>query len=154
MPRMRPELIIETSGEGGTVEAGEHLGRLLVRGDVVCLYGDLGAGKTTFVKGVARGLGIDEREITSASFVIIAEHRGRLPLYHIDLYRVEDEADLEGLGLDEYLDGDGAAVVEWAERLRGWDCTFSVQFGFRDDSGREIRISGPEERIGRLAGMQ
>ncbi|NOZ25093.1 MAG: tRNA (adenosine(37)-N6)-threonylcarbamoyltransferase complex ATPase subunit type 1 TsaE [Nitrospirae bacterium] len=147
---MRRSIALKALDERDTVDAGERLGTVLVKGDTVCLHGDLGAGKTTFVKGIARGLGIDEREITSASFVIVAEHYGRMPLYHIDLYRVVDDADLAGLGLEEYLDGDGVAVVEWAERLGGWDCTFRVRIRFMDDAGREILIDGDAERIGRL----
>ncbi|MEC4686282.1 MAG: tRNA (adenosine(37)-N6)-threonylcarbamoyltransferase complex ATPase subunit type 1 TsaE [Nitrospirota bacterium] len=144
---MNTKFTVETSNERETINTGERLGRILGKGDIVCLYGDLGAGKTTFVKGIARGLGIEEREITSASFVIIAEHYGRIPLYHIDLYRVSGGDDVQDLGLEEYLDGEGVAVVEWAERLTGWDCSFRVDIKFLDDVRREITISGSRERI-------
>jgi len=144
---MRQKIEVEASNESGTINAGERLGRILRKGDIVCLYGDLGAGKTSFVKGIARGLGIEEREITSASFVIIAEHNGRVPLYHIDLYRVEDGDDVRDLGLEEYLGGEGVAVVEWAERLKDWDCAFSVHIRFMGDAGRKITIYGSEERM-------
>ncbi|GMT47384.1 MAG: hypothetical protein IEMM0007_0950 [bacterium] len=144
---MNRKLTVETSNERETINTGERLGRILGKGDIVCLYGDLGAGKTTLVKGIARGLGIEEREITSASFVIIAEHYGRIPLFHIDLYRVSGADDLQDLGLEEYLDGEGVAVVEWAERLSVWDCSFRVDIKFLDDVRREITISGSMERI-------
>ncbi len=147
---MNREFTIETFNEKETINAGEGLGRILRNKDIVCLYGDLGAGKTTFVKGIARGLGIEEREITSASFVIIAEHYGRIPLYHIDLYRVSGRDDIQELGLEEYLEGEGVAVVEWAERLTGWDCSFRVNIKFLDDVRRRITITGSEERIGGL----
>lgn len=138
--------VVETSDERETIEVGESLGRVLREGDVVCLYGDLGTGKTTLVKGIARALGIEEREITSASFLIISEHHGERSLYHIDLYRVGEEESMD-LGLEDYLDGDGIAVVEWAERLRGWDCTFTVRLRFLDGTKREITILGGE-RVG------
>jgi tRNA threonylcarbamoyladenosine biosynthesis protein TsaE len=92
---------------------GARLGVLLFPGAVIGLEGDLGAGKTCFVKGLASGLGIDEDEISSPTFTLIAEHyRGRLPLYHIDLYRLEGE-EIEEIGIEEYLAGQGAAAVEW-----------------------------------------
>lgn len=144
---MNKKFTVETSNERETINTGERLGSILRKGDIVCLYGDLGAGKTTFVKGIARGLGIEEREVTSASFVIIAEHYGRIPLYHIDLYRVSGGDDVPDLGLEEYLDGEGVAVVEWAERLTGWDCSFRVDIKFLDDVRREITVSGSKERI-------
>ncbi len=130
-----------------TVAVGEALGRILRPGDNVFLYGDLGAGKTTFIKGIARALDIDEDEITSASFVIIAEHYGRYPLYHVDLYRIAGEAEVFEIGLEEYLDGDGIAVVEWAERLKGWDSTFSVYLHVRGEEERLIKITGSSERL-------
>ncbi len=90
-----------------------RLARLLTPGTVIGLEGDLGAGKTCFVKGLAIGLGIDEDEVYSPTFTLIAEHyKGSLPLYHIDLYRLES-GEVEGLGLEEYLFGPGVTVIEW-----------------------------------------
>jgi tRNA threonylcarbamoyladenosine biosynthesis protein TsaE len=143
-------LVFQTGGEKETTEAAEKLGLLLVPGDVVCLYGDLGAGKTTFVKGVARALGIDDKEITSASFVIISEHDGKVPLYHIDLYRISGEEDIIDLGLEEYLQSDGVAVIEWAEKIEEWGCDFRVYFKFLDGSAREITIIGRQDRIEKI----
>lgn len=99
---------------------GERLGRLLQSGDVVCLQGDLGAGKTCLTQGIARGLGVDV-SVTSPTFVLINEYR--LPrvtfrLRHIDLYRIESVAEARALGLEDYLYGDGICVIEWAERAR------------------------------------
>ncbi len=147
---MSADVVIVTHDEEGTIAAGERLGKVLSRGDVVCLYGDLGAGKTTFVKGIARALGVDDSEVTSASFVIIAEHQGRVPLFHIDLYRVDGGADLLDLGLEEYLDGEGVSVVEWAERLEGWECSFSVNIAFLDGGGREITVRGERDGLSLL----
>ena len=94
-----------------------RLARLVAPGTVIGLEGDLGAGKTCFVKGLATGLGIDENEIYSPTFTLIAEHyRGKLPLYHIDLYRLEG-GEIDGLGIEEYLFGQGVTVIEWWQFL-------------------------------------
>jgi tRNA threonylcarbamoyladenosine biosynthesis protein TsaE len=100
-----------------TGAAGRQLASTLGPGSVVCLYGGLGAGKTVFVKGMASALGIDPGDIISASFTIIAEYDSTPPLYHADLYRLEKGADLEDLGLYDYMDGKGITVIEWADRL-------------------------------------
>lgn len=92
----------------------ERLGSLLKAGDVLTLEGDLGAGKTTFTKGLAKGLEV-KRTVNSPTFTIMKEYQGRLPLYHMDVYRVEDE--FEDLGFDEYFNGDGVCVVEWAHLI-------------------------------------
>lgn len=93
----------------------ERLGSLLQQGDVLALEGDLGAGKTTFTKGLAKGLNIT-RNVNSPTFTIIKEYQGRLPLYHMDVYRVEDS--FEDLGFDEYFEGNGVTVVEWAHLVK------------------------------------
>jgi len=126
-----------------TKDIGRRLGEKLKQGDVVCLYGDLGAGKTTMVKGIASALGIHERDITSASFTIIAEHNGRVPFYHIDLYRVTP-GELPDLGLQEYFGPDSIAVIEWAERAGGEvpDHSIRVKLTYREENTREIEIQG------------
>lgn len=97
-----------------TIDLGRRLAPLLAAGDVLVLNGDLGAGKTTFTKGVAAGLGINQT-IKSPTFTIIREYQdGRLPLYHMDIYRLENGG-AEDLGLEEYFDGDGVSMVEWAQ---------------------------------------
>ncbi|PLR76523.1 tRNA (adenosine(37)-N6)-threonylcarbamoyltransferase complex ATPase subunit type 1 TsaE [Bacillus sp. V3-13] len=98
-----------------TEDFSRQLGGLLQPGDVIALEGDLGAGKTTFTKGLAAGLGIT-KNVNSPTFTIIKEYKGRIPLYHMDVYRVEDE--FEDLGFDEYFEGDGVTVVEWAHLIR------------------------------------
>jgi tRNA threonylcarbamoyladenosine biosynthesis protein TsaE len=100
-----------------TAELGRKLGGLLLAGDLICLIGELGAGKTSFAQGVARGLGV-EGQVRSPSFTLIHEYYGRLPLYHLDLYRLNDPSELEDLGYEEYFYGDGVALVEWADRVR------------------------------------
>lgn len=93
------------------MELAERLGKLVQAGDVITLEGDLGAGKTTFTKGLAKGLGVT-RVVNSPTFTIIKEYKGRIPLYHMDVYRLDDE--MEELGLEEYFYGDGVSVIEWA----------------------------------------
>src|SRR5881409_4242573 len=100
-----------------TQAAGERLAGTLGPGDVVALTGELGAGKTCFVQGLARGLGI-QGGATSPTFVLVNEYRGRLPVHHVDAYRTESLTELMDLGLLELFDGDGVTLVEWADKLR------------------------------------
>jgi tRNA threonylcarbamoyladenosine biosynthesis protein TsaE len=100
-----------------TKKLGERLGRILQAGDVVALLGELGAGKTAFVQGLARGLGVTSARVASPTFTIVNEHPGRVPLYHVDLYRLVDAAELHEIGFAEYLGGAGVAVVEWFDRF-------------------------------------
>lgn len=135
----------QSRSEAETKKIGHALGRTLKPGAVVCLYGELGSGKTTMVKGIASALGIDERDITSASFIIIAEHKGTMPFYHIDLYRIEPERVAE-LGLHEYLFRDGVSVIEWAERAKGEipDKCIKVRLNYTGEGSREIEIEETE----------
>src|SRR5271169_5425663 len=110
-------LVIETSSARETKAWGRRLGSMLEGGELLGFTGELGAGKTCFIKGLARGLNLREEDILSPTFTMIQEHRGRLHFYHIDLYRLE-EAGLDDLGLREYLFTSGVAAVEWFERLR------------------------------------
>lgn len=92
------------------------MAKRLKSGDVLCLYGDLGAGKTAFVQGLAKGLGIDE-PITSPTFTIVNEYEGRLPLYHFDVYRIADSDEMYEVGFDEYVYGEGVSVIEWPQLI-------------------------------------
>ncbi|WP_251555484.1 tRNA (adenosine(37)-N6)-threonylcarbamoyltransferase complex ATPase subunit type 1 TsaE [Neobacillus muris] len=105
---------LNTASSEGTSQFAQRLAKLLQPGDVIALEGDLGAGKTTFTKGLALGLEI-KKTVNSPTFTIIKEYHGRLPLYHMDVYRVEDG--LEDLGFDEYFEGEGVTVVEWAHLI-------------------------------------
>lgn len=100
-----------------TKALGFKLGKAVEAGDIICLKGDLGAGKTLFSKGLAQGLGIAEEEVSSPTFTLINEYDGRLPMYHMDIYRLDDEESIEGLGLEEYFYGQGVTLVEWADKL-------------------------------------
>jgi len=132
---------IRTSSEDETAAAGERLAASLNPGDVVLLYGDLGAGKTAFVRGLARGLGALPEDVSSPTFTIVQEYHGRATLYHVDLYRLEP-AEVDDLGLDELVCGDGIVAIEWAERWRGRpDDVIEVALESIDDEQRLIRIS-------------
>jgi tRNA threonylcarbamoyladenosine biosynthesis protein TsaE len=129
-----------------TEQAGYVLGKRLKAGDVVALYGDLGTGKTTMVKGIARAFGIAGRDVTSASFTIIAEHDTVPAFFHIDLYRVEKEEDVDGTGIWDCLGRDSVAVIEWAEKLGASAADF-IRVRLKDigDNRREIYIEGLNE---------
>jgi len=131
-----------------TEEAGYNLGRMLTKGDVVCFYGDLGSGKTTMIKGIAGALGIDKRDVTSASFTIIAEYdHGTVPFRHIDLYRLDDAHDIDNTGVRDCLDSDSVTVIEWAEKLGTSIPARAITVGIvdRGDTVREITIEGINE---------
>ena len=140
-----------SNGPGETLQYGLRLGKLLHAGDIVSLFGDLGSGKTTLVKGIASALAIPERDITSASFTIIAVYKGTLrhssvPFYHIDLYRIKDATDLDSIGIEEYIGGDGIAVIEWAERMGTMEGSITVRLNILGGEKREITIEGIDEK--------
>lgn len=140
-----------SSGPEETLRYGFKLGSVLKMGDTVCLFGELGSGKTVVVKGIASALGIMERDITSASFTIIAEYKGNLqntpvPFYHIDLYRIADARQLDSVGVDEYIGKDGIAVIEWAERLGNIEGAVSVRLNILDKDKREIIVEGIDDK--------
>jgi len=111
------KVFVKTQEE--TERLGMKLAKVLKPGSVVALCGDLGAGKTTLTKAIAKGLGITSL-VTSPTFTIIHEYKeGRLPFYHFDVYRLDDEEELHELGYEEYFYGDGVSVVEWADRVEG-----------------------------------
>jgi tRNA threonylcarbamoyladenosine biosynthesis protein TsaE len=134
---------LQSNSDAETRAIGHRLGEHLKPGDVVCLYGDLGAGKTTMVKGIASAFHINERDITSASFTIIAEYNVSVPFYHIDLYRLTPD-EVPELGLRDYLGADSIAVIEWAERAEGEipEQSVRVMLDHKEDDTREIEIKG------------
>ena len=129
-----------TASERETEDAGEALGRRLAPGAVILLYGDLGAGKTAFVRGMARALGADPEDVSSPTFTIVQEYAGtNATLYHVDLYRLEPP-EIEDLGLDDLIDGASIVAIEWADRWPGRP---------RDAIGVRIEpIEGDRRRIG------
>jgi tRNA threonylcarbamoyladenosine biosynthesis protein TsaE len=108
-------LNLKSDNPGQTQLLGRHLGKVVLKGDLILLEGELGTGKTCLVQGIAHELGI-KQYVFSPSFVLIREYYGRLPLYHIDLYRLDNASEIEELGLEEYLSSDGICVIEWAEK--------------------------------------
>jgi len=115
--RSRVDLVSDSPQE--TQEFGASLGQLLRSGEVICLEGELGSGKTTFIQGLGRGLGVDG-PITSPTFTLVSEYRGKnLTFYHVDLYRVEGLREIIASGLDDLFFGDGVCAIEWAEKARG-----------------------------------
>ncbi|WP_018130950.1 tRNA (adenosine(37)-N6)-threonylcarbamoyltransferase complex ATPase subunit type 1 TsaE [Effusibacillus pohliae] len=129
----------------------ERLARLLQAGDVLTLTGDLGAGKTTFTQGLAKGLGVEE-PVSSPTFMLIREYEGRLPLYHMDVYRLGEQAGSEDLGIEEYLYGDGVSVIEWAEFVQPLlpDDYLQVTIRKTGESERRIEIAGHGVRFARM----
>jgi tRNA threonylcarbamoyladenosine biosynthesis protein TsaE len=131
-----------------TIDLGIRIGERLKRGDVLALHGPLGAGKTTLTKGVARSLGIEEA-ITSPSFTLIAEYQGScqdrlITLYHIDLYRISHPREIEDLGIEEILHGEGICVIEWAEKASEFlpESAIRVDISLLDGSTRSVEIKG------------
>ncbi len=131
---------------------GALLGRTAEPGDVVCLFGELGAGKTQLAKGIAAGLGVSET-VSSPSFVLMAEYQGRLPLFHIDLYRLADAADALAGGLIDHRQASGVTVIEWAERLGDWlpAARLDVRIEGTDEGPRRLELRATDARHERLA---
>ena len=134
--------MLETNSEEETASAGESLAATLRPGDVVLLYGDLGAGKTAFVRGLARGLGATSDAVSSPTFTIVQEYAARaVTLYHVDLYRLEP-AEIDDLGLDDLVSSDGIVAVEWADRWRGRpDDVTEVKIADLGEDRRSIEIA-------------
>jgi tRNA threonylcarbamoyladenosine biosynthesis protein TsaE len=140
---VNPDLV--TGSEEETSRAGESFAADLKAGDVVFLYGPLGAGKTAFVRGLARGLGASGDDVSSPTFTLIQEYPGaRATLYHVDLYRLEPQ-EIPDLGLEELLAGDGIVAIEWAERwLERPDGAYEVRI---EDAGEDRRSIHVERAI-------
>lgn len=135
-----------------TLRLGERLAKHLRKGDILCLEGDLGSGKTTLIKGIAKGLNISAAKVNSPTFVLMNAYEGRLPLYHFDLYRLEHVHEISSIGYEEFLYGDGVAVIEWAERLgelapREY---LRVELAHKGESERSIKFSAVGERCSRI----
>ena len=139
---------METNNPEATEALGEKLGREARAGQIYCLSGDLGVGKTVFTKGFAKGLGITEH-VTSPTFAIVNEYEGRLPLYHFDVYRIADSDEMYEIGYEEYVYGDGVSVIEWPQLIddilpeNRYDVTISKDYS-RHDNYRKIEIQKTE----------
>jgi tRNA threonylcarbamoyladenosine biosynthesis protein TsaE len=140
---MESQMTVTTTSPEQTFNFGEGLGRILGKGDVVALVGDLGAGKTTLTQGIARGLGVScEWYVTSPTFTLINEYPGRLPVYHLDCYRLDSPSEIEDLGMEEYLQGDGVAIIEWAEKIDSLlpEDYVRIVLEYIDQSVRKMRV--------------
>lgn len=136
-----------------TMNVGRKLGKLAQGGEIIGLIGELGAGKTCFVRGVTEGADVDkETWVRSPTFTLINEYQGRLPVYHIDLYRVGDRAEFEGLNLREYLYADGISLIEWFEYLPAQEVDeyLEVKIAHAGANQREILMVAHGERYDRL----
>ena len=144
------KLMVKSRNPEETFLIGKIIGRNLMGSDVVALVGDLGAGKTCLTQGIARGLGVpDEYQITSPSFTLINEYQGRVMLYHFDLYRLSRASEMDDMGYEEYLFGQGVSVIEWADKVKSIlpDETLHVLINYIDENERNIIISGQEKKI-------
>lgn len=127
-----------------TKRFGIKLGKMLKRGDILCLNGDLGAGKTTLTKSIGLGLGVAEY-ITSPTFALINQYSGRIPVYHFDVYRLENAHELYDLGFDEYFYGDGVCIIEWADKIEKMIPKERIVVDIENGNGlnqRILKISG------------
>lgn len=142
-------LVVTSNSPENTMEIGQALGKILLPGDLLNLNGNLGAGKTLFVKGVGEALGIAPDVVTSPTFSIINEYEGeKTPLYHFDLYRLEDDLDLEQVGYLDYFYGAGITVVEWGNLFRYHlpDERLDITLKSISQEGREISLQGQGQR--------
>ena len=128
-----------------TIDTGRRFARRLKKGDIVCLKGDLGAGKTVFAKGVAQGLGVKPQAVNSPTFVLMNYYAAKVPLYHFDLYRLEKPQELASVNFDEYFYGNGICLIEWPQRLgtqipkNHW----LVELKHKNEHERDLCISYP-----------
>ena len=134
-------MTIITNNADETIAVGKKLGATIDRGDVIALYGDLGAGKTTIIRGIAQSLGIASR-ITSPTFTIVNEYPGKIPMFHFDMYRITDKDELFEIGWDEYLERNGICIVEWSENIEGAfpHGTIRIRIDKLDENKRSINI--------------
>ena len=150
---MAPSVFLSSENPAYTFQFGKNLGMLLARGDVVALVGELGAGKTTLTQGIVRGLGVgEEHYIGSPTFTLINEYAGRMPVYHLDFYRIETPAEFVNLGLEEYLDGEGVAVIEWADKVEALlpEDLVMITLQYIDSTVRTLEIEGIGKRYAEL----
>ena len=136
-----------------TLEMGRLIGEILERGDVVALIGELGSGKTCLTQGLAKGLGVEENvPVVSPTFTLINEYPGKIPLIHLDVYRLSGPRDLEDMGYEEYFEGGGIIVIEWAEKIRDIlpAKTLFVSMRYIDENTREMILEGPGDKIRKI----
>ncbi len=142
-------MIFEVNDIDGTKKVAIDFAKKLKKGDVVCMYGDLGAGKTEFVRQMARVLGIEDY-ITSPTFTIVNEYKGDIDLYHFDVYRISDSDEMYEIGYEEYIDGDGICIIEWAQLIEDilpkerYTVTINTDYSKGDGYRKIIIIQTPD----------
>lgn len=124
-----------------TIQLGKKIGSMLQPGAIIAMEGNLAVGKTTITKGIAESLGIEEA-ITSPTFTLISEYEGKMPLYHMDVYRLDSCEDFINLGVEDLMYGDGVSIIEWSERVREElpKSTITLRLEIREDGGRDITL--------------
>ena len=124
-----------------TIQLGKKIGSLLQPGAIIAMEGNLAAGKTTITKGIAESLGIEET-ITSPTLTLISEYEGKMPLYHMDVYRLDSCEDFINLGVEDLMYGEGVSIIEWSERVREElpKSTITLRLEVREDGGRDITL--------------
>jgi len=141
------KMVIETFSERETENAGFMFGQKAKPGEIYCLSGDLGVGKTVFTRGFAHGLGVTEKYITSPTFTIMNEYSGRIPLYHFDVYRITSLDEMDDADYEDYFFGEGVCLVEWAELIEGLipddACRISIEKDLsKGEDYRKITVQG------------
>ncbi len=147
-------MILISGNPEETFLIGMTIGENLDVSDVVALVGELGTGKTCLTQGIARGIGVPEgNRITSPSFTLINEYQGRMILYHFDLYRLTGIRDIEDMGYEDYLFGEGVSVIEWADKIKDFlpDQTLFISFKYLDENKRKIVISGDRRKVAKIS---
>jgi len=148
-------MVIQTKSASETIRIGRSMGSRLLPGDVVALVGELGAGKTQFIKGLAAGVGIgNPTYISSPSFTLINEYPGRVPFYHIDLFRLEREKEAQELGLEDYFQGEGIAAIEWADKIPSLlpKEMLLIHIAYTGKNTRSLKIIGKGNRFLKIVG--
>jgi tRNA threonylcarbamoyladenosine biosynthesis protein TsaE len=148
---MLKKVITDSAEE--TIELGSRIGRMLGAGDVVALIGALGAGKTVFVKGIAKGIGYEDHiHVNSPTFVVLKEYEGRMDLYHFDVYRLDRSDFEETIDIDRYFYGKGVSVVEWADKIADVlpEAYLEIRISDKRDNVREFLFRGVGERYSRI----
>jgi len=142
-------VVIQSNGTSQTIRLGKKIGSRLRAGDVVALKGELGAGKTQFIKGLASGAGVGKSTyVSSPSFTLINEYPGKVPFYHIDLFRLDIQREAEGLGLEDYFHGEGITAIEWADRIPLLlpKELLSIHIVYAGKNSRSIKVAGKGKR--------
>jgi tRNA threonylcarbamoyladenosine biosynthesis protein TsaE len=147
--------IFDAPDEKATAVLGAVLAEVLPNGTTVALCGTLGAGKTRLVQAIAEAAGIDRRDVLSPTFVLIQEHRGRRPIYHIDAYRLRDDDEFLALGPEEYFDGEGVTLVEWADRVENClpDDRIEIHIAVTGPESRRFELLARGERFAAIPGQ-